>query len=188
MEVEINRHNWEYLRVFAGNAKNLPGALRQLAYAITESEADAAFRLIEGAISDQGLLSESCLAVSSCLVHALWRCSDVAEGRILELLAIVAGGSDILSEDSPIGDAGITGCMEVIKLGFPVYCENLELSSDLSKVVSTIDLVLACGLSDAALRDPAKASLGAALTRSYSDGIIRLARSSLADLNEVEDA
>lgn len=183
MEVELSRHDWARLRSFAGDSMMLAPELRKLAAATTRGDADMAFRRVEGATLDLGRLSESSAAVASCLVHALWKCSDEAEGYILELLSLIAGAESDYPESESLGHVSYEECMRSVELGFPVYCEVLELSSDESLIVSAIDLVALCGASNPSLRPAARYVLESAKTRGPSSKHAELIENSLAELD-----
>jgi hypothetical protein len=183
VEVELSRYDWGGLRSFAGDSTMLAPELRKLAVATTREYAELAFRRIEGATLDLGRLSESSTAVASCLVHALWKCSDEAEGYILELLSLIAGAEDDFPENESLGQVSHTECMRSVELGFPVYCEVLERSVDESRIVSAIDLVSLCGVSNISLRPAARYALEMAKTRDPSSKHTELIENSISELD-----
>ena len=156
--------------------------LRKLAAATSDGDAELAFRRIEAATLDLGRLSESSAAVASCLVHALWRCSNEAEGYILELLSLIAAGDDDYPESESLGDVSYAECMRSVELGFPAYCEVLERSTDESRIVSSIDLVSLCGVSNSSLKPAARYALEMAKTRDLLSKHIELIDNSIAEL------
>jgi hypothetical protein len=183
VEVELSRYDWGGLRSFAGDSTMLAPELRKLAVATTREYAELAFRRIEGATLDLGRLSESSTAVASCLVHALWKCSDEAEGYILELLSLIAGAEDDFPENESLGQVSHTECMRSVELGFPVYCEVLERSVDESRIVAAIDLVSLCGVSNISLRPAARYALEMAKTRDPSSKHTELIENSISELD-----
>ncbi|MCD2466420.1 hypothetical protein MBT42_23045 [Streptomyces sp. MBT42] len=184
MKVEIDRHDWSSLRSLrAEDSLILRAALIDLCEAASDDDVDLAVQRIEDESVSPGVLAEASAASARCLVHGVYSFSGLALARVLETLAIIAseGHRQLQSQAREIAK----GCLDGILLGFPAYCEILEMSKDVDCRSSAIDLLLICGLNDPDARPAAKFALESARA---SDGLVELSdliSASLAELDQV---
>ncbi|MFJ2809008.1 hypothetical protein [Kitasatospora sp. NPDC087271] len=184
MKVEIDRHDWSSLRsLWAEDSLILRSALIDLREAVSDDDVDLAVQRIEDESVSPGTLSESSAAAARCLVHGIYSFNGHTLARALETLAIIAseGHKQLQSQAGEITKE----CLKGILLGFPAYCEILEMSKNIDCRSSAIDLLLICGLNDPDARPAAKFALESARTSGDLVELSDLISASLAELDQV---
>jgi hypothetical protein len=155
MEFELARYDWSTLGSPYLDAGTLPGAIRDLCAASDREVAELAVRRINRVLPTHEKLSQASVATASALVHGLWRCDEAIVDLVLGLLSDIAAGFE---EDRPVG-GGYSElhlqCLREISMGFSVYVEILESSSNMNARTACIDLITACGLAIAGLTERA---------------------------------
>jgi len=118
-ERELRHHRWDQLRQCSDEwRQDVPEILTSLGRAQSEKEASDAYFRLEGACFPQRLVTESCVAVVSCLLAALsLRPSDVVRGWILEALRGIVCGEPIASELAVGNDGLMDDCRVAAKDG-----------------------------------------------------------------------
>lgn len=111
-QVELGRHDWDLLRQCSDEwRQDVPEILTALSVAATETEASQAYFRLEGACFPQRLITESCVAVVSCLLAVLsLRPSDWVQGWAIEALRGIVGGEPIASEVEIGNDTLLNDC------------------------------------------------------------------------------
>ncbi|MFJ9585523.1 hypothetical protein [Streptomyces acidicola] len=184
VKVEIDRHDWGSLRSLTGqDSLILRAALLDLCESVSDGDVDLAVQRIEDETVTQGLLSESSAAAARCLVHGIYSFSDYALAGTLDTLAIIASGGNAMVQ-AQAGEIA-KECLKEIYLGFPAYCEILEVSNDVDCRSSVIDLLLICGLNNPDLRPTVKFTLQSAMNSGDMVELGDLIAASLAELDQV---
>ena len=111
-EIEVRRFPWEELRQCSDKwRQDVPTLLNELITAPDESAASAAYFRLEGACFPQRLVTESCVAVVSCLCAALSdRPEEFVGAWIIEALRGIVCGEPIRSEVDRGNDALMDSC------------------------------------------------------------------------------
>lgn len=184
MKVEISRHDWSSLRSLWGeDSLVLRSALIELCEAISEDDVDLAVQRIEGETVAPGMISDSSAAAVRCLVYGIYGFTGNILVRVLETLAVIASAGSALAQSQAGGAA--ERCLKEIFLGFPAFCEILEISQNIDCKSSAIDLILVCGLHDPHLRSAAKFSLHSARSSGELIELGDLIAASLAELDQI---
>ncbi|MFB8167418.1 hypothetical protein ACFC60_05620 [Kitasatospora purpeofusca] len=184
MKVEIDRHDWTSLRsLWAEDSLILRAALIDLCEAVSDGDVDLAIQRIEDESVSPGTLSESSAAAARCLVHGIYSFNGHSLTRALETLAIIAseGHKQLQAQTREIAKE----CLRGILLGFPAYCEVLDISKNIDCRSSAIDLILICGLNDPDVRPAAKFALESAMT---SDDLVEMSDLISNSLTELDQA
>lgn len=118
-EMELRRHRWDLLRQCSEEwRQDVPEILTVLRSAVNDKEASEAYFRLEGACFPQRLVTESCVAVVSCLLAALsLRPSDWVQGWAIEALRGIVGGEPIASELEIGNDSLMDDCRVAAKDG-----------------------------------------------------------------------
>ncbi|WP_181871291.1 hypothetical protein [Sphaerisporangium album] len=99
VRVELDRHDWESLRMAGGTAEHVPGSILRLVAGQAEDEVSAAYWELENHVVVQGQLFESAYYVVPALLAALLEDpSRTARESILELLFQIVAGESHISE------------------------------------------------------------------------------------------
>lgn len=117
--MELQRHRWEQLRQCSDEwRQDVPEILMSLGSAQNDKEASDAYLRLEGACFPQRLVTESCVAIVSCLLAALsLRPSDWVRGWAIEALRGIVGGEPIASEIEVGNDSLMDDCHAAAKDG-----------------------------------------------------------------------
>jgi hypothetical protein len=153
LELELARHEWQLLQGVAGDARSLEPALRDLGRADDRATAVEAARRVERVVFAQGLLCEASAAAASALVHCLRRRREHTEDLILCILSDLSAAAPDEHDPEVYGRITTEQCLDEIRLGFPAYVEILETGNNIDSRTASIDLILACGISDAKLKE-----------------------------------
>lgn len=161
----------------------LYSALIELCEAVSEDDVDLAVQRIESETVAPGALSDSSAAAARCLVYGIYGFTGNVLVRVLETLAVIASVGNVLAQSRAGGVA--EECLKDISLGFPAYCEILEISQSIDCKSSAIDLILVCGLHDPRLRSAAKFALQSASSSGDLIELGDLIAASLVELDQV---
>ncbi|WP_148314442.1 hypothetical protein [Sorangium cellulosum] len=183
MSWEVLRHDWSSLRA-EGGAEHLPRALQELESASTEDEALSAYWRIDNYVVVQGRVYEAALAVVSCLLGTLLRCTDVSRRHVLELLVQIGGGEPAHSEID-LGEADLVArCRKEIARGFPVYVNVLERTEDDDEQGFCVDLLGLSCMADSCLRERVQWYYKMLLSRPVGKGMPELVSSWLEEIGD----
>ena len=136
---------WEERRL--ARAVQLPDALRTLAAARTEADAEEAFDRVDNVAAVQGTLYEAAVPTVALAVALLEECTTVSLPLLLDLLAELCSGSDAPEEVT----RGVTGLADKCRAAIlPAYQRFLELLDTEDQMIrySCVDLVGLCALTD----------------------------------------
>lgn len=141
VEVEVLRQDWSFLRQASGTADGIPDALRQLIWAQSPEEVQAAYWRLENHVVVQGQLFESAVSTTHVLMAALVSQDrpDFVRIGVLELLfQIVSGESDESEVARGLVDLG-EQCRRAARAGlWLLYREMTEGQMDGAREVIAI--------------------------------------------------
>lgn len=178
LTAELAAYDWPALRSFVGGAATLPESIRLLVSAKSEEEADIAERGIENVALVQGRLSECVAPLTSCLVTGLDLAEGSGRGRILDLLATIAGGYDDHVDSDLVGPVSVRDCVRRMADRLELYAEELKENGN----PSCVDILLMCGVHDETVRDFVADTFRSALELRSCSRIRDLIEVSLEDL------
>jgi len=143
---EVRRYDWDQLRQASEDwRKDVPGLLVDLVHAETEADASDAYFRLEGGCFPQRLVTESCVAIVSCLLAMLAaKPPAFVVTWALEALRGILGGEPIQSEIQAGSESLMEDCRDAAKPGIWLLrgmiseCPGPALKS-LQRVLAEID-------------------------------------------------
>jgi hypothetical protein len=148
---EVERYDWSRLRAM-GSASEVPEAISALRRATSAQEAERAYWRIDNVVVVQGALFEAAIPTTTCVVSALYQCSEAARPLMLELLVQLGSGEPDPGEIMA-GNGGIQKlCARELGRGASIYLDLLENGSNEERGWC-VDLVGICVRADLSLRE-----------------------------------
>ena len=176
----IDAIDWESLRS-ADSSMGLPRALQVLAASDNRGELEKAYWCIDNESVVQGLLFESALAVTRCLLRIVGSCQANARPYILELLVQFISGTPAQSEI----DYGNLLLQKKIRAEVILFADYFLILADKGSEEEKsfcVDILGVCAIEDSALRPMVRDKLISLNGSFEQDGFNRLIENWLSEI------